>query len=199
MKKRGIYVSIGGAVMIVVSFTVAMSILDNQGLGQNEFSISDVLEGMFDQVSDKTQIPAGETASFSFDASTNTQALLWGLQILDYQSGDVVLISISNIYGDNFGQFNVNQPAIFETMKIEKSDIYNFNVENKGNRQITVVMMFTKNPNDSKMFSDPNSPLSKTLVPLAVSGSLLVIGIITVIVGITITIFDYRKRRSEFI
>jgi hypothetical protein len=118
---------------------------------------------------------------------------------LDYQSGDVVLISISNIYGDNFGQFNVNQPAIFETMKIEKSDIYNFNVENKGNRQITVVMMFTKNPNDSKMFSDPNSPLSKTLVPLAVSGSLLVIGIITVIVGITITIFDYRKRRSEFI
>jgi hypothetical protein len=199
MKKRGIYVSIGGVVMIAISFTMAMSILNDQDLGRNEFSISDVLEGMFDQVSDKTQILAGETASFSFDASTSTQTLLWGLQILDYQSGDVVSVSISNIYGDNFGQFNVNQPAIFETMKVEKSDIYNFNVENKGNRQITVVMMFTKNPNDSKMLSDPNSPLSKTVLPLAASGSFLIIGIITVIVGITIIIIDYRKRQSEFI
>jgi hypothetical protein len=59
--------------------------------------------------------------------------------------------------------------------------------------------MFTKNPNDSDTLSDPNSPLSKTLLPLAVSGSLLIVGIIVVIVGVIIIIIDYKKRRSEFI
>jgi hypothetical protein len=199
MKKRGIYITIGGAVTIVISFAIAMSILKDQDVNQSEFSLPDVLEGMFDQVSDKTQLEPGETGSFSFDATIDTHVVLWGIQILDYRGGDVALVSISNIYGDKFGQFKVDQPALFETMKIEKNDIYNFSVENKGNKPITIVMMFTKNPQDSQMFSDPNSPLSKTLVPLAVSGSLLIIGIMVVIVGIIIIIIDYKKRQSEFV
>jgi hypothetical protein len=198
-KKRGIYVAIGGVAMIVASFAIAMSIVQRSDLTQNEFFIPDILEGMFDEVSDRTQLEPSDTVSFSFDATTNIDTLLWGIQILDYQSDDKVLVSISNIFGDNFGQFNLDQPTFFETMKIEKNDIYNFMVENKGNRPITVVMMFTKNPNDSKAFSDPNSPFSQTLVPLAVSGTLLIIGIIAIIIGVIVIIIDYRKRSSEFV
>ncbi|MGQ0772181.1 MAG: hypothetical protein ACT4NT_05360 [Nitrososphaerota archaeon] len=200
MKKRGIYVTAGGMIMMIASFAVAMSIIDETGSLEGEFSLPDILEGMFDQVSEKTQINPGESASFTFDASTDTTMLFWGIQILDYQSGDEVSVSISNIYGDDLGIFISDQPALFETMKIDKSDIYNFNVENKGTRQITAVMMFTKNPENSEKFSDPNSPLSKTLVPLAISGILLVVGILVVIVGVIIIIIDYRKKRySEFI
>ena len=200
MKKRGIYIAAGGIVMMIASFAVAMSIIDETGSLDGGFSLPDILEGMFDQVSEKTQINPGESVSFTFDASTGTTMLLWGIQVLDYQSGDEVSVSISNIYGDNFGSFSSDQPALFETMKIEKSDIYSFNVENKGARQITTVMMFTKNPEDSEKFSDPNSPLSKTLVPLAVSGIMLVVGILVVIMGVIILIIDYRKKRySEFI
>lgn len=200
MKKRGIYIAAGGVVMMVASFAVAMSIIDETGSLDGGFSLPDILEGMFDQVSEKTQINPGESVSFTFDASTGTTMLLWGIQVLDYQSGDEVSVSISNIYGDDFGSFSSDQPALFETMKIEKSDIYSFNVENKGARQITAVMMFTTNPEDSEKFSDPNSPLSKTLVPLAVSGIMLVVGILVVIIGVIIIIIDYRKKRySEFI
>jgi hypothetical protein len=84
-------------------------------------------------------------------------------------------------------------------METQGGASYNFNVENTSDRTITIVMMFTKNPQDSTAFSDPNSPLSKTLVPLAVSGALLIVGIIAVIVGVIIIIIDYKKRRSEFV
>ncbi len=200
MKKRGIYVTAGGIAMVVISFAVAMSIIDETGSLEGEFSLPDILEGMFDKVSEKTQINPGESMSFTFDASIGTTMLFWGIQVLDYQSGDEISISVSNIYGDDLGSFSSNQPALFETMRIEKSDTYNFNVENNGARQITAVMMFTENPEDSEKFSDPSSPLSKTLVPLAVSGILLVVGILVVIVGVVIIIIDYRKKRySEFI
>lgn len=199
MKKRGIYIAAGGVAMVVVSFAVAMSIVNETGSLDGEFSLPDILEGMFDQVSEKTQISSGESVSFPFDASEDTKMLLWGIQILDYQSGDSISISISNIYGDDFGEFSSNQPAVFETMQVEKADTYSFNVENTGPRSITTVMMFTKNPEDSDKFSDPNSPLSKTLMPLAVSGILLFVGIVIIVVGVIILIIDYRKKQSEFV
>ncbi|MFN3654908.1 MAG: hypothetical protein ACK4TO_06230, partial [Candidatus Nitrosotenuis sp.] len=190
MKKRGLYVAGGGVVTIIISFVVATSIISESGTIGGQFSLPNLLQGMFDEVSDEVQISPGESFSFSFDASTDTQALLWGIQILDYESSDVAQITISNIYGDEFGKFRLNQPAMFETMKIEKSDIYNFNVENTGTRQITVVMMFTKNPEESERLVDPNSPVSKTLVPLAISGIMLFVGIAVAIVGVIILIID---------
>lgn len=198
LKKRGIYIAGGGALVIVISFAVATSIMQDYDMTQSGFSLSEMLEGMFDQVSTETQIWPGQTASFSFDATTDTTMVLWGMQILDYKNTDKTLVTISNIYGEDFGQFNVDQPAIFETLSIEKSDIYSFNVDNLGDRPITVVMMFTKNPGESEAFTDPNSPLSRTLVPLAVSGTLFIVGIIVVIVGIVIFVIDYRNRTSRF-
>jgi hypothetical protein len=82
-------------------------------------------------------------------------------------------------------------------MKIAQPDIYSFNVKNTGQRPINVIMMFTKNPETSEKFSDPNSPLAKTLVPLAVSGIFLLIGIIIIIVGVVIIIIDYRKKQNS--
>jgi hypothetical protein len=199
MQKRGVYVAVGGALIIAISIAVMTSIISQTATPDGEFSLPDILEGMFDEVSERTQIGPGETASFSFDASTYTSMVMWGIQILDYQSGDEVEISISNIYGDDFGKFSSDQPALFKTMVVESSEIYNFNVENKGKRPILAVMMFTKNPEDSEKFADPNSPLSKTLLPLAVSGILLFVGIIVVIVGLIILIVDYRKKQSGLV
>jgi hypothetical protein len=199
MRKRGMYVSAGGIALILVAFAITTSIMTDQGFDQDGFSLPDVLEGMFDAVSDEVQLAPGQSTSFPFDASEDTKMVLWGLQILDYQGGDSVLVSISNIYGDNFGQLDVDQPAVFETMEMQGGSSYNFNVENTADRTITVVMMFTKNPQDATAFSDPNSPLSKTLVPLAVSGSLLIVGVIAAIAGVIIIVFDYKKSRSEFV
>jgi hypothetical protein len=85
---------------------------------------------------------------------------------------------------------------LFETTVVETSDSYSFNVENKGERPINAVMMFAKNPDDSEKFNDPDSPLSKTLIPLAVSGLLLFLGTAVIIIGLVILIIDYRKKQS---
>ena len=197
MKRRGVYISVGGMTMIVASFVFAMSVISDTGFPQSEFSLPELMEGMFDEVSERMQIEPGDTSVVSFDASSDTNSLFWGLQIMDYQSKDSVSISISNIYGDEFGAFSSDQPAFFETMKVESADIYNFNVKNTGARPISVVMMFTKNPEESKNFTDANSPLSKTLLPLAISGVLFIVGIIITIIGIIILVIDYKKKQNS--
>jgi len=198
MQKRGIYVFFGGVSLVVISFAVAMSLVSSTGFPDSEFALSDMMEGMFDDVSDRVQIEPGETGIFSFDASSGVDSVFWGIQIMDFQAGDSVSISISNIYGDDIGTFESDQPALFETMKIEQADIYSFHVKNTGARPINTMMMFTKNPETSEKFSDPNSPLVKTLVPLAVSGILMMVGIIAIIIGVIIIIIDYRKKSSRF-
>jgi hypothetical protein len=197
MKKRGIYVSVGGMAMIIASFAFAMSLVSDTGFPDSEFSLSELMEGMFDQVSDRTQIEPGETIPFSFDATSDVDSLFWGLQIMDYQNNDSVLVTISNIYGDDLGTFNSKQPAFFETMQVTSADIYNFNVKNTGQRPINVMMMFTKNPEESEKFSDPNSPLAKTILPLAISGILLMLGIIIIIIGVMILVIDYKKKQDS--
>ena len=46
------------------------------------------------------------------------------------------------------------------------------------------MMMFVEDPDNSEALSDLDSPLMSTLIPLAISGILLIIGIIIIIVGI---------------
>ncbi len=197
MKKRGIYISVGGIVMIITSFAFAMSLVSNTGFPESEFSLSELMEGMFDQVSDRTQIEPGETSAFSFDATSDVSSIFWGIQIMGYENNDSISISISNIYGDDLGSFISKQPAFFETMTITNADIYNFNVKNTGARPIDVMMMFTKNPEESEKFSDPNSPLTKTLLPLAISGILLMLGIVVIIIGVIILVVDYKKKQNS--
>lgn len=183
--------------MVIASFVVAMSLVSNGNFTNSEFSLPEMMEGMFDKVTDTTQIEPGETGTFSFAADSDVKSLFWGVQIIDYQSNDSVSVLISNIYGDDFGEFDSKQPAFFENMNIEKPDNYNFNVKNTGQRPINVVMMFTKNPDTSDKFSNPNSPLAKKLVPLAISGILLMAGIIVIIIGIIILVIDYRKKQNS--
>jgi hypothetical protein len=200
LKKRGLYIAIGGAAMVAISFAVASLVLNEISFDQNRFSIAKLLQEMLDEVSEETAIGSGQTVSFPFDATTGTEVLLWGIQILDYESDDAVSVTITNIYGDEFGKFNIDQPASFQTIPIEKSDVYNFNVQNTGQREITVVMMFSKNPDESSKaaFSDPDSTVSRVLVPLAVSGILLILGIIVIIAGAIILVYDHKKRRPDF-
>ncbi len=64
MKKRGIVVLFAGIAMLLTSFSIAISILQNSGMSGDEFLLPDVLKDAFDQVSDKTQIQPGETVVF---------------------------------------------------------------------------------------------------------------------------------------
>ncbi|MGI0018554.1 MAG: hypothetical protein ACREA1_07580 [Nitrosotalea sp.] len=196
MKKRGPIVAIAGAVMIVMAASIAYSVLPSMPSG-SEGNFFPSPESLFDNVSDKVTIDAGNTYTFSHTASAAKIPLMWGVHIVDYNQGDSVAISISNIFGDKFGSFVENDPIFIKSFDVPKEDTYSFTVENKGKEPITVVMLFTENPEKSKALTDPNSPFVKNIIPLAEAGFLLIIGIIVLISGTILGVIDWRKGKNQ--
>lgn len=197
MKKRGPIVAIAGAVMIVMAASIAYSVMPKIPSGSTGGDFFPSPESLFDSVSDKVRIDVGNVYTFSHTVSTAKVPLMWGVHIVDYNPDDSVAISISNIFGDKFGSFTENDPIFIKSFNVQKADTYSFNIENKGKEPITVVMLFTENPEKSKALTDPNSPFVKNILPLAEAGFLLIIGIIVIISGAVLSVIDWRKGKNQ--
>lgn len=196
MKKRGPIIAIAGAVMIVIAASIAYSVMPQMPSDSTgDFFPSP--ESLFDSVSDKVRIDAGTVYTFSHTAGAAQVPLMWGVHIVDYNPNDLVAISISNIFGDKFGSFTDNDPIFIKSFNVPKADTYSFNIENKGKEPITVIMLFTENPEKSKALTDPNSPFVKNILPLAEAGFLLIIGIIVIISGAVLSVIDWRKGKNQ--
>ena len=197
MKKRGSIIGICGLILVVVSLLIMFSIFPNDITNGNDLYIPSVFKGMFDQVSDKIQIPPGESGYFSYSTKSSNIPLLWGMQIIDFQDGDKISISISNIYGDNYGVFSQDGPVIFETLEIHQSDTLNFEIQNHGSKIINVVVMLSENPDKSHALSDPNSPFMNKILPLAISGIMLIIGIVILLIGVILSFVDWKNTKNN--
>lgn len=194
MKKRGPVIAIGGSVLLLISFLIAQSILsETNPTTTGQVLVPHILEGMFEQTTDETQILPGESNTFSYTATKEGVPLLWGLQITNYQEGDKVSIEITNIFGDSFGKYEQDEPVVFEMFKIPKSDIYNFMVINNEKKPLSVIMMFSEDPNNSQAMTNPDSPFMKTILPLAVSGIMVISGVVALGIGVILTIVDWKR------
>ncbi|GBL41913.1 hypothetical protein LBMAG54_05980 [Nitrosopumilaceae archaeon] len=198
MKKRGPVIGIIGLMLVVGSLSVMFSVFPASNItNRDDSSIPSMFEGMFSQVSDNIQITPGESGYFSYSTKSSDVPLLWGVQIIDYHDGDNLSISISNIYGDNYGVFPQDGPIIFETLEITKSDTLNFEIQNHGSRIINVVVMLSEDPDNSGALSSPNSPFMNKILPLAISGILIILGIITLLIGVIISLVDWKNIQNN--
>ena len=197
MKKRGPIVAIAGVIMIGIAMVLAYSVVQNAGpsLGNEGFFPSP--ESMFDEVSEKETIDPGTSYTFSHTTTSSQVPLMWGLYITDYKQDDNVQITVSNIFGDNFGSYEEGDPIFIKSFVIPKVDTYNFEIENKGNDSVTVKIMYSENPEKSKALTDHNSPFYKNIIPLAVSGFLLIIGIVVIIAGAVLSVIDWKKGKNQ--
>ena len=128
------------------------------------------------------------------DSSQSDVPLLWGIQIIDYQYGDKLSINISNIFDDSYGKFIQDDSVLFNTILIEQADTLNFQIENIGIRTIDVVVMFSEDPENSNGISNPNSPMMEMILPLMVSGFLIILGIIITVIGVILMMFDLKNK-----
>jgi len=119
--------------------------------------------------------------------------LLWGSQITDFQNGDRLSIMVSDSIGTNYGIYQQGGPITFELFTILNNEIYNFEIQNNGDRPVSVIMMFSEDPDNSPSMTDPNSTLMNTIFPLAISGIMIMLGLVLVTIGITLFIYDWRK------
>lgn len=193
MKKRGPIIMIGGATLIIISLAVSYSVMERAGSDFSQGGFFPSPESMFDEVSETETIYPDSSYEFSHTTTYSQVPLMWGLYITDYKDDDHVSVSVSNILGEKFGSFKEGDPIFIKSFVIPKVDTYNFNVQNDGKSAIMVKMMYSENPEKSKALTDPNSPFNKNIVPLAVSGFMLIIGVITVISGAVLSIKDWRK------
>ena len=198
MKKRGPVIGIIGLMLVIGSLSVMFSVFPASNItNRDDSSIPSMFEGMFSQVSDNIQIPPGESGYFSYSTKSSDVPLLWGMQIIDYHDGDKLSIAISNIYGDDYGVFPQDGPIIFETLEITKSDTLNFEIQNHGSRIINVVVMLSEDPDNSGALSSPNSPFMNKILPLAISGILIILGIITLLIGVIISLVDWKNIQNN--
>ena len=184
-----------GAIMIIAAFSVVYSIIPpTSSMGENFFPAP---ENMFDSVTENQRIEPGTSFTFSHTTGTSQVPLMWGLHIIDYQQDDRLSITVSNIFGDKLGSFDEGDPIFIKSFVIPKVDTYSFDVENKGKNPITAAMMFTENPEKSKALTDPNSPFHKSIVPLAIAGLLVIVGILVLIAGIILGLVDWKKGKNQ--
>lgn len=193
MNKRGLIIIVVGLVLVGISLSIAMSIVPSNISGPNDLSMATLFEGMFDEVTNEIQIMPGELAYVSYGASSYDTPLLWGIQIIDYKSADGLLIKISNIFGDDFGEFVMSEPILFEALEIVQSDTLNFEIQNIGSRPVNIVVMFSEDPENSDALSDPDSPIMNIVLPFAISGVLLLLGIIISIIGTIVVLVDLKN------
>ena len=194
MKKYGPIITLAGFSLILISLLIAISSVPSNISQDETFLVSSLFEGMFDDVSETFQIMPGDVIYTSYTTSLSDVPLLWGIQIIDYQYGDMLYIQISNIFGDSYGEFIQNDSVLFTTTIIDQSDTLNFQIENTGTRIIDTVVMFSEDPENSDAFSNPNSPMMDMLLPLIISGFLIILGIIILLIGIIVTILDLKNK-----
>ena len=194
MKKYGPIIALVGFSLILISLLIAISSVPSNISEDETFFVSSLFEGMFDDVSETFQIMPGDVIYTSYTTSLSDVPLLWGIQIIDYQYGDKLYIQISNIFGNSYGEFIQNDSVLFTTTMVDQSDTLNFQIENTGTRIIDTVVMFSEDPENSDAFSNPNSPMMDMLLPLIISGFLIILGIIILIIGIIVTILDLKNK-----
>ena len=193
MNKRGLIITIVGLVLVGVSLTVAASAIPSNVTGPNDLFMVTMFDGMFDEVTDELQIVPGESAYVSYGTSSYGSPLLWGIQLTEYETGDKLSIKISNVFGDSYGEYVQSEPILFEMLEIVESDTLNFEIKNIGQNTVHVIVMFSEDPENSDALSNPNSPLMNMVLPLLISGFLLILGIIISIIGTIIILVDLKN------
>ncbi|MBA4448101.1 MAG: hypothetical protein H2B07_04345 [Nitrosopumilaceae archaeon] len=193
MKKRGPIITISGMVLVIVSLLIATSAIPTNVTGPGDFFVSSLFEEMFDDISDEIQIMPGDSSQFSYTTYSSDVPILWGIQIVDYQAGDELTISISNIFGDDYGTFIQDEPILFDALQISQSDTLNLEITNLGTRDVTIIIMFSEDPENSEALTNPDSPVMSMVVPLMVSGILLILGISVLIIGVIVILVDLKN------
>lgn len=196
LKKRGSIVSVTGLVFVLISLSIASSIVPNNISEINNFSDS-LFEGMFDEISDEIQILPGDSAYFSYSTFSSDVQLMWGVRIVDYQPGNKLSINISNIYGADYGDFIQNESILFEMLEIYQSDTINLEVKNIGTENINVIAMFSEDPENSDPFSNSDSSNMNTILVLTLSGFLLILGIIISVIGTIVILVDLKNNQNN--
>ncbi len=73
-------------------------------------------------------------------------------------------INVFNIFGDDYGEFEISEPVLFKALEITLSDSLNFEIQNVGPRTVHVVVIFSEDPENFDALSNPDSPVMNMMM-----------------------------------
>lgn len=196
MRRRGLLIAGTGAAIFGISFLVANSIVESNLVGPEAPDMSSMFESMFNTVTDEIRVAPGDSVQVPYDIRASDKPTLWATHILDHRPGDSLLIVISDIFGDEHGRFVQKEEVKMDMVTAgQDAGALNFIITNTGDTTISVVAMFAEDP-DSGMF-DPDSLVMSTMVPLAISATMLLVGLIVTVIGMAIFLIDLRRQQRR--
>ena len=210
VRRRGLVIAGIGTVMFVISFLVAGSILDSGFSGPMGFDAEYLFDGMFDEITDEIMVPAGGDISVPYEVGSGVEraivsdngakdgsVIMWTVHILDPVPSDSLSVTASGSDGTPYGMHPMRNEMNFGVAENVDSGLLELEISNTGSDPVYVIVMFSENPEDSELFTDPDSPLNAVVLPLATAGIMAFVGIIITIVGIAIFAVDVRRQRGQ--
>ncbi len=195
MRKRGLFIMCIGAIIFGISFIIADSILMSDFSGPAGFDADSIFESIFDEITDEIIIAPGSTETISYIVESDNSPILLAIHIVDYIQEDVLSIKLSDTYGNVYGEFVQSEEMRFEIIESAREGVLDIAVTNSGNKYVAIFAMFSEDPENSAMYTDPNSPLNTLIIPLAITGILIIMGFLVLVVGVIIFIVDMRQQR----
>ena len=197
MQKRGLVILSIGVLLIAISFGMALTIFpESDPTFGSDLYLSNLYEDLFDTVTEQVTIYPDDSIVFTYDNSNVGVPLMWGVQIVNFQNGDSYDITILDPSGQILSKVSNNEYVLFDVFVIDSFGTYTFELENSGTREFSSIMMFVEDPENSDILNNPDSPLNTLILPLLISGTILIVGIVVTIVAIVIFIIDWKKERN---
>ena len=186
MIKRGPITAISGIVMILIFVSIVFT------------TPSSTFRDGFDEISDEIEIMPGDTAFFSY-STLDSDELKWAIEIIDFESGDELSVTISNILGDAYdGEFILDtHPARVGFLQLSQPDTINFEMTNVGSDSLTLVIMLSEDPEISQEFIKRNPPSMNTILSSLILGFLLILGVIASVIGSIVILVDLKNNQNN--
>lgn len=195
VRTRGLLIAGTGTAIFGISFLIAGSIVTTDFSGPAGFDVESMFEGMFDDTTDNMLVMPGDYVHASFAVDSDDALVMWGVHMVDYRPGDSMSVSISDYTGEVYDTTVLTEMIEFGIVESMPAGTANFEIRNYGDDPVEVSVLFSEDPEDSEMFTDPNSPLNRVIMPLVVVGTLVIVGLLIVIVGIVIFLMDMRRQQ----
>ena len=181
--------------MAAIALAIVTTISPNIDIDGND-AISSLFEGLFTEISEEIYVMPGDPVIYSFNTLESDTPLLWGVEVLEYTPQDRITIRISDTLDETYAEVAVEEAIMFEVIEVAQADTLDFEISNQGDEPVTILLMFNENPEADALF-DPDQPVMTVILPLAVSGILLVSGMIVAASGAILSAMDWRNNKNS--
>lgn len=185
-RRRGPAVGLAGAAVSAAALLAAFAAVPGAGTAGGALP-QEFLEEVFDEVAGPEPMAPGASRTFAYDAGG--EPLLWGLQVEGHRRGDSVAVRAGGAAVAEHGG-----PLLLDVLVPDAPGPVEFEVENTGPREVSVVVMFGAGQQGRDVLSGDGRGVPPALAAVAAAGAALAVGACAMVAGAVLAVADRAGR-----